>query len=397
MTDLTSATSATGVSKTDPSTNRTSLGGPGTVRPRVAVLFGGRSSEHAVSCASAAAVLRAIDRKAYDVVPIGVARDGRWVLVEDDPERFELTASQVPEVDRAGTGVLVPMTIDDRELRVLPPGEAPRELGDVDVVFPLLHGPWGEDGTLQGMLDLADLRYVGSGVLASAVGMDKHYMKIVFGSHGLPMGDYAVITDRDWRRDPEAVLASLGSLGLPVFVKPARAGSSVGITRVAGAAGLRAAIEAAREHDPKVLVEAAIRGREIECAVLEGRGIDPPRTSEVAEIRVVGGHDFYDFDAKYLSESEVELDCPAKLPDGVADEVRRLASAAFTALGCEGLARVDCFYTDAGEVVINEINTMPGFTPHSMYPRMWAESGLPYQALIDELITLALQRRVGLR
>ena len=366
-------------------------------KPRVAILFGGRSSEHAVSCSSAAGVLRAIDRDAYDVVPIGVARDGRWVLVPDDPRALELGPGRVPEVDGSGVAVLAPSTTTDRELRVLEQGEAPALLGAVDVVFPLLHGPWGEDGTVQGMLDLADVRYVGSGVLASAVGMDKHYMKVVFAGYGLPVGPYVVITDRAWRADPDAALVSAGGMGFPVFVKPARAGSSMGITRVTDPSGLRAAIEVAREHDPKVLVEAGVFGRELECAVLEGRGTDEPRTSRVGEIRVVQGHDFYDFEAKYLSDTDVELACPADIPPDIEAQVRQFSAEAFTALGCEGLARVDCFYTDDGRVLLNEINTMPGFTPHSMYPRMWAASGLPYADLVDELVQLALARRVGLR
>ena len=366
-------------------------------KPRIAVVFGGRSSEHAVSCSSAASVLRAIGRNAYDVVPIGIAKDGRWVLAPDDPAALELAPGHIPEVDGSGAGVLVPMSTGDRALRVLSPGEVPEVLGDVDVVFPVLHGPWGEDGTIQGMLDLADVRYVGSGVLASAAGMDKHYMKVVFAGHGLPVGPYAVITDRAWRADRSAALDAACSMGFPVFVKPARAGSSMGITRVASPNELEGAIEAAREHDPKVLVEAAIFGRELECAVLEGRGVDAPRTSKVGEIRVVTGHEFYDFDAKYLSETDVELVCPADVPDDIAAEVQRLAAEAFVALGCEGLARVDCFYTDDRRVIINEINTMPGFTPHSMYPRMWAETGVPYHDLVDELIALAMERRVGLR
>ena len=314
-------------------------------KPRIAVVFGGRSSEHAVSCSSAASVLRAIDRNAYDVVPIGIAKDGRWVLAPDDPAALELAPGHIPEVD-------VPMSTGDRALRVLSPGEVPEVLGDVDVVFPVLHGPWGEDGTIQGMLDLADVRYVGSGVLASAAGMDKHYMKVVFAGHGLPVGPYAVITDRAWRADRSAALDAACSMGFPVFVKPARAGSSMGITRVASPDELEAAIEAAREHDPKVLVEAAIFGRELECAVLEGRGVDAPRTSKVGEIRVVTGHEFYDFEAKYLAEADVELVCPADVPDDIAAEVQRLAAEAFVALGCEGLARVDCFYTDDRRVII---------------------------------------------
>jgi D-alanine-D-alanine ligase len=287
--------------------------------------------------------------------------------------------------------------MEDRALRVLEPGEPPAELGDVDVVFPLLHGPFGEDGTIQGFFELTDVRYVGSGVFASAAGMDKHYMKVLFAGHGLPVGPYAVITDRAWRTDPAAAMDACEGLSYPLFVKPARAGSSMGITKVEQRADLEAAIETAREHDPKVIVEAGITGREIECAVLEGHGTDAPRTSEVGEVAVRANHAFYDFEAKYLAEADVDLTCPADVPQAVSDEVRRLAGAAFEALGCEGLARVDCFWTEDGRVLINEINTMPGFTPHSMYPRMWAATGLDYPQLIDELISLALERRTGLR
>lgn len=372
---------------------------PAPRKTRVALVFGGRSSEHAVSCATAAGVMRAIDREAYEVIPIGIARDGHWVLSDGDPARLELTAGQTPEVSSSAAGVVVPLGTSDRSLTVQEPGQVPRSLGEVDVVFPLLHGPFGEDGTIQGMLELADIRYVGSGVLASAAGMDKHYMKVVFSGAGIPVGPYAVITDAQWRRDRAAALDAVGALSYPLFVKPARAGSSMGITKVTDPGDLEAAIEAARVHDRKVIVEQGITGREIECAVLQGRDGAPPRTSEVGEIEVDrdGGHDFYDFEAKYLEEQGVTLSCPAKVPDDVSAEVRRLAAAAFKALGCEGLARVDCFYTDRGDVIVNEINTMPGFTPHSMYPQMWAASGLEYPELIDELITLALERPTGLR
>jgi D-alanine-D-alanine ligase len=372
---------------------------PAPRKTRVALVFGGRSSEHAVSCATAAGVMRAIDREAYDVIPIGIARDGHWVLSDGDPARLELTAGHTPEVSSGDAGVVVPLGTSDRSLTVQEPGQVPRSLGEVDVVFPLLHGPFGEDGTIQGLLELADIRYVGSGVLASAAGMDKHYMKVVFSGAGIPVGPYAVVTDAQWRRDRAAALDAVAALSYPLFVKPARAGSSMGITKVTDPGGLEAAIEVAREHDRKVIVEQGISGREIECAVLQGRDGAPPRTSEVGEIEVDrdGGHDFYDFEAKYLEEQGVTLSCPAKVPDEVAAEVRRLAAAAFDALGCEGLARVDCFYTDRGDVIVNEINTMPGFTPHSMYPQMWAASGLEYPELIDELITLALERPTGLR
>ncbi len=366
-------------------------------RPRVAIVFGGRSSEHAVSCSTAASVLAAIDRDRYDVVPIGIARDGRWVLVADDPEPLRLAPGHEPEVDGSGHHVLVPQGTQERSLTVLEPGEPPRELGEVDVVFPLLHGPFGEDGTIQGLLELADVRYVGSGVTASAVMMDKAFMKLVFAAAGLPLTPYVVVPDRWWRHDREGALDAAAALGWPVFVKPARAGSSMGISRVESRDDLAAAIETARTHDPKVVIEAAVRGREIECGVLEGRGGSPARTSALGEAVVVTGHTFYDFEAKYLAADDVRLVCPADLPDEVAARIQALSITAFEAAGCEGLARVDFFYTDDGDVILNEINTMPGFTPSSMYPIAWQASGVSYPELIDELIALALERHTGLR
>ncbi len=364
---------------------------------RVAVVFGGRSSEHAVSCATAASVLGALDRDRYDVVPIGIARDGRWVLAPDDPEPLRLGPGRTPEVDPSGPGILVPPGGADHGLVALEPGAPPRVLGDVDVVFPLLHGPFGEDGTIQGLLELADVRYVGSGVTASAMMMDKHYMKLVFASAGLPMGPYVVITDHDWQADRAGRLAAVEALGLPVFVKPARAGSSMGISKVSRAEDLAVAVETAREHDPKVIVEAAVVGREIECGVLEGHAGAPPRTCELGECIVVQNHEFYDFEAKYLADEDIRLDCPADVPADVAERIREMASRAFVAAGCEGLARADFFWAADGTILINEVNTMPGFTPSSMYPRMWAASGLDYAALIDELVSLAMERRTGLR
>ncbi|MCA0178090.1 MAG: D-alanine--D-alanine ligase [Actinobacteria bacterium] len=372
---------------------------PESSKLRVALLFGGRSSEHAVSCATAAGVMRAIDRERYDVLPIGIAPDGKWVLLEDDPGALELTRGHTPAVPESATGVVVPTSTRDRGLRTLDAGQVPRELGEVDVVFPLLHGPYGEDGTVQGLLELADLRYVGSGVLASAAGMDKHFMKVVFAGAGLPIGPHTVITDAQWRHDPATARDACASLGLPLFVKPARAGSSMGITKVDSLEDLDAAIEEARRHDLKVVVEAGIDGREIECAVLQGRDGALPRTSSVGEIvvRPGHGHAFYDFEAKYLDGDAVELNCPAEVPGEIQERIQALASQAFLALGCEGLARVDCFYTHSGDVLINEINTMPGFTPSSMYPRMWEASGMSYPELIDELIALAMERPMGLR
>jgi len=367
-------------------------------RPRVAVVFGGRSGEHAVSCMTAASVLRALDRAAYDVVPIGITRSGRWVLAPDDPARYELTDGRLPEVTPdQGPQVLVPLESGDRELTVLEPGRVPRVLGEVDVVFPLLHGPFGDDGTLQGLLELADVRYVGSGVLASAAGMDKHVMKLLLAAQGIPVGDHLLVTARHWERDPEGVRADVEELGYPVYVKPSRAGSSLGISRVKGPADLDGAVEAARRHDPRIVVETEIEAREIECAVLESIDGGAPATSLPGEIEVGSAYEFYDFEAKYLSGEAVRLSCPADLPADVVHRVRDLAARTFEALGCEGLARVDFFVRPDGEVLVNEINTMPGFTPISMYPRMWAATGLGYAALVDRLVQLALHRGTGLR
>jgi D-alanine-D-alanine ligase len=373
--------------------------GSSAARPRVAVLFGGRSSEHAISCVTAAGVLRAIDRTAYDVIPIGVTRTGRWVLAADDPSRWELGGGVLPEVkDGDGPGVIAPGEVGDGHLRVLEPGQVPRELGQVDVVFPLLHGPFGEDGTLQGLLELTDVRYVGSGVLASAASMDKHVMKIMLKGAGLPIGEYLVVLPGQWQRHPDRVRDDIEELGFPVFVKPARAGSSIGITKVNSPEELDAAIATALQHDPKLVVEAMIEGREIECAVLQSSDGGPAATSLPGEIEVFGEHAFYDFEAKYLDvENSTRLSCPADLPAEQIERIRDLSARTFQAMGCEGLARVDFFVRPDGAVVVNEINTMPGFTPFSMYPRMWAATGLEYPDLIDRLLQVALKRPTGLR
>lgn len=366
-------------------------------KPRVAVLFGGRSSEHAVSCVTAAGVLGAINRDKYEVIPIGIAKSGQWVLASGDLSGWSLAGSSLPEVPASSQTVALAEIGGEHQLIVAAPNEVPQELGTVDVVFPLLHGPFGEDGTIQGLLELSNTRYVGAGVLASAVGMDKHYMKVVFEAAGLRVGPYVVVTDRQWMTEPEDVRKRVDQLGYPVFVKPARAGSSMGISKVDSLAELDAAIDEARLHDPKLVIEAGINGREIECAVLEGRGNSEPRTSLPGEIAVAGeGHEFYDFNAKYVDDAAA-LSCPADIPVDAIARVRELAAVAFDAVGAEGLSRVDFFYTPDGELIINEINTMPGFTPKSMYPQMWAASGLDYGELIDELIFLALNRKTGLR
>ena len=367
-------------------------------KPRVAVVFGGRSSEHAISCVTAGSVLQAIDRDKYDVVPIGIATDGRWVLEADDPERLRISGpDQLPGVDGTRTAVTLAQEANSTSLVVSDPARPPQGLGEVDVVFPLLHGPWGEDGTIQGMLEMAGVRYVGAGVLASAVSMDKAYMKVVLEAAGLPVMPWATVTARQWKGDPQSCRDRVAELGLPVFVKPARGGSSIGISKVRDADELDAAIEEALRYDPRVLVEAFAGGaREVECGVLEATD-GTPQTSLPAEITIGGDHEWYDFAAKYLPGEHTTITLPAELAEGVLDRLRQLASRAFEAVGCEGLARVDFFVMPDDSLIVNEINTMPGFTPTSMYPQMWAATGVDYPELVDRLIQLALARDTGLR
>lgn len=347
-------------------------------RIRVAVVFGGRSGEHAVSCISAASVLRALDRERYEVLPVGILPDGRWVLAPDDPQALEPSGRELPAVADTGT-----------ELAVVPGGwralKDPALPTEVDVVFPVLHGPYGEDGTVQGLLELAGVPYVGAGVFASAAAMDKQHMKALLIADGLPVGPFTVLRPHDPVRTPGDP---------PWFVKPARAGSSLGITKVRRVEDLGAAIAAAQRHDPKVIVEQMLVGRELECGILDG---EPARASVPAEIHVHGEHDFYDFAAKYLpDDAPTTFDVPAHLDQQNTEHVQNLALRAFAALDCAGLARVDMFLTADGPV-LNEVNTMPGFTPHSMYPQMWAASGVSYPALLDQLISVALRRGTGLR
>ena len=368
---------------------------------RVAVVFGGRSTEHAVSCASAGLILSAIDPDRYEVLPIGIATDGRWVLTSGDPARLALSSGSVPSVESVAVGdgeIVSRAGPGGSALQVMSPGSVPRDLGSVDVVLPLLHGTYGEDGTLQGLLEMTGTRYVGAGVFASAAGMDKEYMKLLMSARGLPVGRYVVVRDRDWRAVAERkrILDEIAELGWPVFVKPARGGSSIGITRVSVLDDVEPAIEAARAHDPKVLVEAAVDGIEVECAVLEGLDGGPPEASVPGQVVVDPASDFYDFQAKYLA-SATTMRIPAPVPVEAASEIRRMACAAFDAISCEGLARVDFFYTPAGQVLVNEINTMPGMTPASGFPMMWAASGLPLPLLVDRIIQTALRKRPGLR
>ncbi|MER7181119.1 D-alanine--D-alanine ligase family protein [Streptomyces hyaluromycini] len=370
-------------------------------KPRVAVVFGGRSSEHGISTVTAGAVLSAIDRTKYDVLPIGITREGRWVLTADEPERMAIAERRTPEVgdlaESTEGGVVLPVDPASREVVYSEPGSVPKALGEVDVVFPVLHGPYGEDGTLQGLLELSGVPYVGSGVLASAVGQDKEYMKRVFASFGLAVGPYLVIRPREWQQDESAarkrIVDFAGEHGWPLFVKPARAGSSIGITKVDDLSGLDEAIAEAQSHDPKILIEAAVRGREIEVGVLEFE--DGPRASVPAEIPPPSEHAYYDFEAKYIDSTPGIV--PAPLTPEETVEVQRLAVDAFEAASCEGLVRADFFLAEDGGFVINEINTMPGFTPISMYPQMWQATGVTYPDLVDRLIQAALNRSTGLR
>ncbi|MGY1649971.1 D-alanine--D-alanine ligase family protein [Geodermatophilus sp. SYSU D01119] len=369
----------------------------GTGRVRVAVVFGGRSAEHAISCVSAGSVIAALDPERYEVVPVGIARDGRWVL-PDPAQRLAITDGQLPEVT-GGTAVSLVGDPAGRGLAVLEPAAGiGAALTEVDVVFPVLHGAYGEDGTIQGLLEMSGLPYVGSGVFASAASMDKEFTKKLLAAAGLPQGDHVVLRDAGgalWAHPDALSSADRERLGLPVFVKPSRAGSSIGITRVTDWAQFPEAVATAAAVDGKVVVEAAVPGREIECGVLAGRDGGAPEASLPAEIRLKPGTAWYDFDAKYL-EDAVEFDVPADLTPEQTRAVREASCRAYLAMDCEGLARVDFFLGTGpdGEdrLVVNEVNTMPGFTPISMFPRMWAASGVSYPELVDRLVASALAR-----
>jgi D-alanine-D-alanine ligase len=349
-------------------------------RIRVALVYGGRSTEHAISVVSAGSVLAAMDPEKYDVVTIGITRTGAWLRTDVDPKELRISERQLPEVTAAQGEIAIGRR---GAVAVFDSRSAVAALDSVDVVFPVLHGAYGEDGTLQGMLEMAGIPYVGSGVLASAAGMDKVFTKTALKAAGLEVGDYLVL-----RAGQQPLTADLERLGLPLFVKPARAGSSVGISKVRGHDQLAEALERAFEHDSKILIEAAVAGREVECGVLQDAD-GAVSASLPAEIRLHPDFDWYDFEAKYLDDA-CDFDIPAQLGEKVVAEIQRSAITAFEALECAGLARVDFFVTADGTVIVNEINTMPGFTPISMYPRMWAETGVPYPELIDRLIATAL-------
>lgn len=378
-------------------TGTTDVGDGSSRRPVVAVVFGGASTEHGVSCLTAASAVGAIDPDRFEVIGIGIAADGSWVRHQpEEIARLATVDRRLPEVDPDGPRAVLLHGPDGVVLHTVE-GDLLRDPVRLDVALALLHGPFGEDGTLQGMFEMLGLRYVGPGVASSAVSMDKELMKQVFAAHEIPIGPWVSFTGHQWRADPGRITRDVAALAYPVYVKPARGGSSIGISRVGGPEELAAAIEEALRHDAKVVVEEGLVGwREVECAVL-GNGIDAPEVSTTGEIVMHNESGFYDFDAKYLPEEQVTLTIPADLPVEVADRVRAAGAAAFTAVGAEGLSRVDCFVSAAGEVVVNEINTMPGFTEFSMYPKLWQATGVGYRDLISRLLDLALARPLGLR
>jgi D-alanine-D-alanine ligase len=351
---------------------------------RVLLLYGGRSSEHEVSCLSARSVLEVIDRDRYEVLPVGITRDGRWTLTDG---RIETPAGRpLPEVaDEGDTVALVGGRKGPQLVRVDEMRGGAELVGPIDVAFPVLHGPWGEDGTVQGLLATVGVPYVGAGVTASSIGIDKGAMKAAFAARGLPQGPYATVHRRRWGAGSAEVVAELeGALAYPWFVKPARQGSSIGIRKVHDPSELDAAFEEAYTYDEVAVVEQGVDApRELEVGVL---GDEELQVTAPGEIRP--SHEFYDFEAKYLDESELVV--PADVPAGVADRIDVLAREAYRAIGCRGMARIDFFLDAAGELLVNEINTIPGFTPNSMFPRLWAAEGLTYPALVDRLLDLAL-------
>lgn len=355
------------------------------MKRRIVVLFGGRSAEHEISVISARSVIGALDPARYDVVAIGVTKQGRWQLMPSGPPSLSSASSdRLPDV-APDTGREISLD-QDPGAQALVAADGSRT--DIDVVFPVLHGPYGEDGSIQGFLEMAGVPYVGAGVLASAIGMDKAVQKTLFAAAGIPVVDHVVVYERDWEEDHEGVDARAEHLGYPLFVKPSALGSSVGISLVADPEGLRPALEDAFRYGRKSVLERALEGaRELECGVL---GNDDPVASAAGEI-VPRGHDFYDYEAKYLDEHGAELLVPADLSPEQLGEIQRLAIAAFRTIDGSGMARVDFFLTVDGRIVLNEVNTIPGFTSISMYPKLWEASGVPYPELVDRLIELALE------
>ncbi len=347
----------------------------------IAIIFGGRSSEHEISCISAGGIRAGLDSEKYDFVLIGITKHGAWVQL---PNTYTLAITEgvLPVVDESAPAVVADVagfSVNGKSLKV-------------DIVFPILHGPYGEDGTIQGLCEMADLPYVGSGVLASAIAMDKSFAKLIFAAAGMKVVSGFVATREDWEVSPAQVQSQVDQLGYPVFVKPARGGSSRGTHKVKSAAELAAAITDTYTFDRKAIIEVAVKAREIECAVLEIDG--EVRASLVGEIKIDSRFEFYDFEAKYL-DGATRVELPAQIPAEISDEIRSSAVRAFKALSCSGLARVDFFYTENGEVFINELNTAPGFTSTSVFPKAWQASGVSYVQIIEALISTALTRNNG--
>ena len=370
-------------------------------RPLVAVLFGGMSGEHQISCATAGGVLGAIDEEKWQAFAIGITPDGQWVPMPSDPLAYVLgddggytvEAGDLRVAILPGSPRLIQFEVDDGGH---PVPETVRTIGDIDVLFPLLHGPYGEDGTVQGLLELSKVRYVGCGVASSAVCQDKYLTKTVLGAAGIDVGEWVAFTQRDWLGDQQEWEAQVAALGFPVFVKPCRAGSSLGVSRVDAPADRAAALDEAMRHDPRVIVEAACPGREVECGVL-GTADGSLSASAIGEIRVLT-EGFYDYESKYFAPQAVQLDCPADLPEDVARAIQKIALVAFEAVEGEGISRIDFFYNEeSGRIVLNEINTLPGFTPGSLYPVMFDRVGITYPELVSALLEEAAARPVGLR
>lgn len=356
---------------------------------RVGIVFGGRSGEHEVSLASATSIMANLDSEKYEAVPIGITKEGSWLL-GTQPQQLLAAEQSANQTSGLEASTAVTLTGDPRLHRLIPieQGEDLGNQGALDVIFPVLHGTYGEDGTLQGLLEMANVPYVGCGVLGSALGMDKEKMKMIFQRVGLPVGDYLVYRRGEWERAPEPVMDAIEQrLGCPCFVKPVNLGSSVGVNKAHDRAELQSAIDEAAQYDRKIIIEQYINCRELECAVL---GNDEPVVSVVGEI--VSSNEFYDYRAKYIDGKSRDI-IPAGIPQSIAEEVRRQAVQAFLALDLSGLARVDFFLDrESSQVYINEVNTMPGFTAISMYPRLWQASGLSYAKLLDRLIELAIER-----
>lgn len=358
-------------------------------KQRIGLIFGGRSGEHEVSLASATSILANLDKDKYEIVPIGITHQGSWLL-GTEPTKLLATEQSVDTANENAQTTAVTLTGDPSLRRLIPvqSNEPLQDNGALDVIFPVLHGTYGEDGTLQGLLEMANIPYVGCGVLGAALGMDKEKMKMVFQSVGLPIVDYLVYRRNQWERSPETLLDTIEQrLGYPCFVKPVNLGSSVGINKAHNRSELAHAIQVAAEYDRKIIIERGLNCRELECAVL---GNDEPLASVVGE--VIASNEFYDYNAKYIDYKSQTI-IPADLPQPIAQEVRRQAITAFVSLDLSGLSRVDFFLDkDTQQVYINEVNTMPGFTQISMYPKLWEASGLSYSQLLDRLIELAIER-----